>query len=119
MYSPLHLQSSHTRKNGNPPAQLTILPPSLILLIPRIRHRTPIQFPKRAIRLREQLIRTIQFDQSPLIEHSHFIEIGNCVQFVRHGDDGVTGEFLADDALDQGVGDVVEAVRWVLSVCGL
>ena len=32
---------------------------------------------------------------------------------MRHGDDGLAGEFLPDDALDQCVGDVVETM-WVM-----
>ena len=56
-------------------------------------------------------MRTVEFEQSALIQDGHFVEIGDGVQFVRYGDDGVAGEFLTDDALDQGVRYVVETIR--------
>ena len=44
-----------------------------------------------------------------MLQYGDFIEVDYCVQFVGYGDDGVTAEFLAHDALDHGVGDVVHA----------
>ena len=44
-----------------------------------------------------------------MLQDGDFVEVNYCVQFVGYGDDGVTAEFLADDALDHCVGDVVHA----------
>ena len=53
---------------------------------------------------------TVDFHKSPLVQYSHFIEIGDGVQLMRYGDDSVTGEFLPDDALDQRIGYVVQTI---------
>ena len=55
-------------------------------------------------------MRAVEFHQDSLVEDGHLVEIGNGVEFVGDGDDGVAGEFLPDDALDEGVGYVVETV---------
>ncbi len=48
-------------------------------------------------------MRAVILDQRAVVEDGDLVEIDDGLEFVRHGDDGVLGEFLADDALDEGV----------------
>lgn len=51
----------------------------------------------------------IKLFQRAVIQNSNLIEVDDSVELVGHGNDGMFGEFLADDALDKGIGDVVDA----------
>ena len=44
-----------------------------------------------------------------MIKHGDLVEIDDCVQLMRHRDNGVFGEFLPYDALDHGVCNVINA----------
>ena len=70
-----------------------------------------IQFAERAALIRQQHARVLEFLQHAVLQDGDFVEVDYCVQFVGYGDDGVAAEFLADNALDHGVGDVVHAER--------
>ena len=62
-------------------------------------------------------MRAIKFLQHAVIQDGHLVEIDDGLEFVGDGDDGMLGEFLADDALDEGVGGVVDACDRTGSAC--
>ena len=68
--------------------------------------------------LLQQLMRLAVLDQRALLHDDDLVEVQNRVEFVRDGDDGVGCEFLAQEALDLGVGLGVEAVSYGLVMRG-
>ena len=51
---------------------------------------------------------TVEFRQCALVQYRDLVEINDGLKFVRHGDDGVFAEFLADDSLNEGIGMVID-----------
>lgn len=45
------------------------------------------------------------------MQHGDLVEIDDRFELVGYGDDGVLGELLADDALNQGVCGVIDTRR--------
>lgn len=73
----------------------------------------PVQLPEPAVLASEQGVGAVVLRQHAVVEHGHLVEVDDGLELVRDGDDGVLGEFLADDALDESVGCVVDAVGCV------
>lgn len=82
----------HPQKTPTPPYKPLLPPPlHLIHLIKRPKRRRPSKQLPRRITLRHRPI--------PIPQHDNPVKVQDRLQPVRNGDDGVVGEFCADDAL--------------------
>lgn len=54
----------------------------------------------------------VELLQHTIVQHSDLVEIDDGLQLMSDGDDGMFGELLADDALDECVGDIIDADKW-------
>lgn len=77
-----------------------------------------VQLAEARVLAREQGVRAVELAQLPVVQHGDLVEVDDGLELVRHGDDGVPGELLADDALDEGVGGFVDAVFFFFRVSG-
>lgn len=73
-------------------------------------HHVAVQLAERRFSV-EQCVRVIEFDDPATVEHGNSVEIEDGVELVGDGDDGVGGEFFADQALHYFVCFGVDAVE--------
>lgn len=59
---------------------------------------------------RQEGVRIVELDEFAGLQHDDFVEVQDGVELVRHSEDRVAGESLADDALHDFVGLAVDAV---------
>ena len=81
-------------------------------------HRGIVELAKRRVSI-EECVRIVEFDQPATVKHGYLVEIEDRVEFVRNGDDGVGGEFLADHALHYFVRLAIDAVGKRLDFGGM
>lgn len=59
----------------------------------------------------EQRVWLVELFQHAIVQHRNLVEVDDRLELMGYGNDGMLGELLPDDALDEGVGCVVDAVR--------
>jgi len=70
-----------------------------------------VQLAESRGRFVQQRVRIAKLSQSTVVQYGHLVEVDNRFELVCYRDDGMLGELLADNALDQGICNVVDTER--------
>lgn len=67
-----------------------------------------VQLAEDRRRIIQQFVRVADFANNAVFEDDHLVVVDDCLELVCYGDNGVLGKFATDDALYEGVGNVVD-----------